>query len=505
MNVIFWNGGIKIGVLSRYVGPYKVSYWLRKHGYTSQVIDFVNAWQEQNLYKLTNHFIDSETKILAISTTFLGIHSYEWADGSTQTLPESVINVAKRIKEENPNIKIVMGGYKADLLSGFGVVDCSVMSYTTASEDIFLEYLEHLVKDSQAPVGRLIFPKLGKGEKSKSRMLYDSARNPTYSIENDDFQFSEQDGILLGEPLPLDVSRGCIFACRFCQYPHLGKGKLDYIRGMSYLEQEIRNNYEKFGTTNYYILDDTFNDTESKMQAFYDMTQRLPFKISYTSYLRADLIDRFPNTAFLLKESGCFGAYHGIESMHPEASKLVGKAWSGKKAKEFLPKLYHDTWKKEVPQHLNYIAGITGDTVQNVNESVEWFKSNDMHSMHYGYLGLFGTNNDDSRYTVQSEFDKNAEKYGYTFIEPFNGSSRSWVNDNWTTAIAKQVAEEANNKIAAAGRRLHVWCLPGLEWYGYSKETLRSIKRADVPLGQDFILDTTKIKQGQYFQLLLKL
>jgi hypothetical protein len=125
--------------------------------------------------------------------------------------------------------------------------------------------------------------------------------------------------------------------------------------------------------------------------------------------------------------------------------------------------------------------------------------------MHYGYLGLFGTNNDDSRYTVQSEFDKNAEKYGYTFIEPFNGSSRSWVNDNWTTAIAKQVAEEANNKIAAAGRRLHVWCLPGLEWYGYSKETLRSIKRADVPLGQDFILDTTKIKQGQYFQLLLKL
>ncbi len=430
MNAIFWNGGIRLGMTSRYIGPYKIAHWIRKHGYMAQVIDFSNAWHEKNLYKLTKKFITPDTRILAISTTFFALDTYEWSDGSEDNrMPERLINVARRIKQEFPKIKIVVGGYQADLLSGFGVIDASIMSYTMASEDIFLEYLEHLTKGTPPPLGRLIFPK-SKYLPNESRMWYDTARNPKYNIEDDDFRFIKQDCILPGEPLPLDISRGCIFACKFCQYPHLGKGKLDYIRGMEYIEQEILENYKNFGTTKYYILDDTFNDTEIKLQAFYDMTQRLPFKLSYSSYLRADLIDRFPNMAYLLKESGCFGAYHGIESFHPEASKLVGKAWSGKRGKEFLPKLYHDIWKGEVPQHTNFIVGFTGDTQKNIDDTVAWFIDNDMHSINFNYLSLFGPNNSNSIYTVQSEFDKNAEKYGYTFLEPPNGGFRSWKTDN---------------------------------------------------------------------------
>ena len=40
-------------------------------------------------------------------------------------------------------------------------------------------------------------------------------------------RFEKNDFILPGESLPLELSRGCIFKCRFCQYPNIGKDKDD--------------------------------------------------------------------------------------------------------------------------------------------------------------------------------------------------------------------------------------------------------------------------------------
>jgi radical SAM superfamily enzyme YgiQ (UPF0313 family) len=330
--------------------------------------------------------------------------------------------------------------------------------------------------------------------------LFDTAREPKFNIEYDDFRFTKQDCILPGEPLPIDISRGCIFACRFCQYPHLGKGKLDYIRGMDYLEKEILHNYENFGTTSYYVLDDTFNDTEFKMQSFYDMTQRLPFKISYYAFLRADLIDRFPNTAYLLKESGLIGAYHGIESMHPEASKLVGKAWSGKRGKEFLPELYHNIWKKEVTQHLNFIVGITKEPPESINDTVKWFEDNDMHGIKVVPLGLYGKDSTTSDFTVLSEFDKNYEKYGYTFTD-----DKNWKNDYWTRESAIKFAARVKQYIDTKSR-YGDWSVPTLEWYGYSRQELMTMKllEFDWSLNGD-MYSITMQKRTEYYNMLLAL
>ena len=163
----------------------------------------------------------------------------------------------------------------------YDIIDDSVMSYTESSEDVVLEYVNHIIKGEEPPIGEMVVPMLSRDTDEKPRMFYHTARNKRYNIELDDFKWTEQDGIIPDEPLPLDISKGCIFACAFCQYPHIGKTKFDYIRGMNYIEDELRFNYEKFGTTKYYILDDTFNDSVYKMQASKEMTDRLPFKIRY--------------------------------------------------------------------------------------------------------------------------------------------------------------------------------------------------------------------------------
>lgn len=498
MDVVFWNGGIKWEMLSRYIGPYKIAHWIRKRGYDCQVIDFIDQLSEEQLYAATKKFVTKDTKILAISMTFISNNVYKWESGNPGRIPEYCVRVLRNIKKEFPDLKVVIGGYMSDRVSGWGVVDASIMSYTDATEEIFIEYLKYLYGHNEAPIGRLIFPVWG--SKPVARMHYETARDKSYNIETDDFKFIKQDCILPGEPLPLDVSRGCIFACRFCQYPHLGKKKLDYIRGMEYIEAELRNNYDMWGTTNYYMLDDTFNDTEFKMQEFYNMTQRLPFKITFSAYLRADLIHRFPNMAHLLEESGLFGAYHGIETFHPEASKLVGKGWSGTHAKEYIPELFHNVWKGKIPMHTNFIVGFTGDTRKNVHETATWFINNNLHSIQFNQLGLFGPGNERSRYTVQSEFDKNAEKYGFIFTEGENEGYRAWKNDNWTSKTAYHVSQRAGERIKPY-KKINTWAVQPLLWYGYSKEYMMTARHVEMPW-LEFRAKSAQKYQEYYAQLM---
>jgi hypothetical protein len=177
-------------------------------------------------------------------------------------MPEFVVQVVRALKQEYPKLKVVLGGFAADFVPGFGVIDASVMSYTTATEDIFLEYIDHYRTGNALPLGSLTAIRDNRSTDTgytdtwnpgsnanhlKSRMCYNQARSPKYNIELDDFKFVEQDVILSTEALPLDVSRGCIFACRFCNFPHLGKKKLDYVRGMEYINSELVQNFETFG------------------------------------------------------------------------------------------------------------------------------------------------------------------------------------------------------------------------------------------------------------------
>jgi hypothetical protein len=505
MEVIFWSSEAHTNkVFNRYLGPYKVAYWLRKHNHTCQVIDFITHWTREELYAITKKFITSETKIIAISTTFLCTTRYKWTNGTRPRMPERAIWALTELKKEYPHLKIIVGGYVSNRIPSFNVIDATVMTYKGAPEDVFLEYLEHFTHGTPLPLGELEFriTDAGPGHE-KPMMTYHTARNPKYSIEVDDFKFSKQDFILPGEALPLDVSRGCIFSCKFCQFPHLGKGKLDYIRGMEFLKEEIIHNYENFGTTAYYIADDTFNDTEWKMSEFLKMTQSLPFKITFTAYLRADLIHRFPDTAHMLKEAGLFGAYHGIETLHPEASKIIGKAWSGKHAKEFIPELYHNIWKKEVPMHTNFIVGLPKETRHSVMQTLKWYYANNLHSIRFVALGIYKAGNDNTTYSVSSEFDRNSEKYGFTFEEGVKGiyGNRGWKNENWTELEAMKTSSQLNRILDKDKVAAHVWLNPGLMFLGWSKE--RILENRSERIGLTEAYEQTNEKYRLYYNTVI--
>lgn len=500
MDVVFWNSDHPQATsISRYIGPYKLSHWLKKHSFSSQVIDFIVYMTEEELYAYSKKFITSDTLALGISTTFMCNHIYTWPNGKQSPFPEHVQLVIRRLKQEFPNLKIVLGGYGSDRLYMSGLADATVMSYTQSNEDLFLEYLEYLKYKTPAPEYEII-KKFNAMDKIpvKHRVWFNKPKGARYTIDSDDFKWSKNDCILSGETLPLDVSRGCIFACRFCQYPHLGKGKFDYVRGMEYIREELIYNYENFNTVSYMILDDTFNDTEDKLQAFKDMTDTLPFKITYTAYLRADLIDRFPNTAYLLKDSGLFGAVHGIESLHPYASNLLGKGWSGKKAKEYIPKLYHDIWNGEVAQQLNFIIGLPKETKEDILNTVDWASSNNLYGMNLNVLGLFPKEND-SMYTITSEFERNSEKYGLFFDE-----KGQWYNETWTWETANDFRFEIWDKLKENNlQKLNVWYLGNVMMLGYDKKYILNTPMKN--FNQTVLMSLKHDKYREYFKKLSNL
>jgi radical SAM superfamily enzyme YgiQ (UPF0313 family) len=192
---------------------------------------------------------------------------------------------------------------------------------------------------------------------------------------------------------------------------------------MDLVKDEMQHNYDQWGVTNYYMLDDTFNADEQRVEMFAKMVSTLPFKINYATYLRLDLIAAHPQTEDMLLESGLLGAYFGVESLNLKASELIGKPWNGKKARDYLPKLYHDRWKKEVGLRAGFICGIPPETLDECLATNKWCIDNEIPNWYWHSLHISRDNYSE----FISEFDKNATSYGF-----------EWYVDNgmvlWKTA-----------------------------------------------------------------------
>lgn len=442
---------------SRTLGPYLLRHRIEKKGYTCQVIDHCQEFTSDDIINLIEHFITDKTVCLGLSSTFWQDIEQKFWDNDNG-MPPNLYPVTKYIKEKYPKIKIIVGGAGVRYLSKqIDYVDGFVVG---EAEDIFPELIEHYVLNSTPP--SFIIHEINK------KPYYNKPLQKTYQIETCDFMFSDNDAILSGEALPVEAARGCIFKCKFCAYPHLGKKKFDYLKGYQTLHDHFMRNYEKWNITNYLIMDDTFNDSEHKVNEFLELTKNLPFKLNYTAYIRADLLYTYDGQAEKLQESGLDGAVFGIESLHPKASLVVGKGWSGKHGKEFLPKLIHNTWGNKVNVHMGFIAGLPGETREDLLETLKWLNDNKLHAS-WSALQIQTVNNLASKtlesVSFLSEFDRNSLAYGYKFDK--NGV---WYNDYWTFNEAVEFRADLNQKRKIS--RLNPWIAQQAKKLGYSMHDL---------------------------------
>lgn len=448
--------------LMRPLGPYQIAWYLRKHNYSVQVLEFVYQLNDEQIIELLDKFVTKNTKIIGLG---LMINMDGAAAGSIIKKFERVLAICKK---RYPHTKLIVGGPSAAAWSRMWR-NSTLFDYvfTGHTEDQVLGLMDHLVRGEPHPQFELVDGNKLMREGTPVR------HEKLFNIEQDDHLWNESDCIQPGESLPLELGRGCIFKCKFCRYPYIGKHKNDFSRKMDCVRQELVDNYERWGVTNYYMLDDTFNADQERLRAFYAMTQTLPFKIQYATYIRVDLLHAHPDSQFMLPESGLKGCFFGIESFNKEAAELVGKPWSVK-AKEWIPTLHNDIWKKSVNFQLGFIAGLPPETLPTLRETNQWCMDNDIPS--WTWAGL--TINRDAHDQYKSDFDINAEQYGFEWIN-YEGKPM-WKSEYATAKIAKEweftLVEEAKPY-----QKLACWYLFELPNFGYKLDEFMSKRQVEIP------------------------
>jgi len=415
---------------ARGVAAYQLASWIRHHGYTVKVIDFCHLIQTNDLVNIVEKHIGPETLAIGVSSTF-------W-NGEIQTSrdfpePDWVLN-AHRLISSRHKLPWLLGGYAAaspKLSQEWWV------KFHSNAEDALLKWMDE------------------NSSKLRRRELFD-IKTLTKSFVEDDF-------IQPFEVMPIELGRGCMFKCRFCRYDLLGKTPGTYLRDYGLLKDEFLRNYDEWGTTKYSYLDDTVNESEEKVRALADIAQSLPFKLEWVGYNRLDLICRRPGMIQMLKDSGLRSAYFGIESFHPRASLVVGKGWSGKEAKDFLLKLKKE-WNEDITWYLSFIIGLPGEDRASIEDSNQWCIDNGMYEWTFHPLNI----NLSPGKLLKSEFDREYEKYGYSF--PFN-DGLNWKNDLWTWKEARQYSLELIGRTTTEHKPT-AWFLAQLVGLGYNYEDL---------------------------------
>lgn len=491
MQVILFTDVADTVGYGKYAGTYKVATELRKAGYTCQVVDLFSKYSYSELEKIIDKFVTSETILIGFSCTLMEkrIGSTVYNFGRNDSEVESLMSYAK---SKNLKIKVAVGGARITSNVGWSFVDYAVIN---KGDIAIVKLVEHLLYGTNLPVIKT------------SPVIIIDGSSSDYFYTQDQFAeskilFEKQDIILPGECLPIEVARGCIFSCAYCHFDLIGKRIGDWQKTADSLRDEMMRNYEMFQTTHYMVSDELVNESLPKMELIHKVFTSLPFKVTYTSYARLDLISAFPEMREMILESGAVSIAFGIETMNDVAGKKIGKGLGSKRVKAALAHC-SETWKNKIVTSSNFIMGLPGESEQSMRETVDWLVSDECTLDVFGFLPLFIRHDEDGRST--SKIDRDPAKFGYVLHE-----DKPWEGEHMNFTRASQLVREFYNdprvqkkaKLSAAtwvGRIINL---------GYTTEDVFAMIQ-DINLDKNAVTNLmgaqAVIKKNEYYSELMKI
>jgi radical SAM superfamily enzyme YgiQ (UPF0313 family) len=347
-NIFDWPRSI----IGRANGAYRIAGLLRENGFDVEVLDFFNNWSIDELKQFLLHYpID-----------FLGISFGLAYLNNTSLQPTKFIQLAR---EMYPNIKVIAGGSTV-LFNKADGIDLHFKGFADGAIEDIVNYL----KEGVYPNNSIEFKTLDQVKNIIDCNHY----YKDFDLSRLHTKYTKNDFISRHENLTLEVSRGCVFKCKFCNFPLIGKKKNDYIRLKEDLKEEIIYNYENYGVSQYSITDDTFNDNEYKIDILYEISQEVDFDLKFMCFARVDLIHAKPHTLEKMMASGIKAMFFGIESLKPESSKIIGKSFTGDRCIEYLRVI-----KDKYPNlHItgSFIIGLPHESEEEAERNIDFLVEN---------------------------------------------------------------------------------------------------------------------------------
>ncbi len=450
-------GSIDFDLVSRPIGLFRLRTAAEDQGFDVEVIDYSWCIEENEMLAICDHCIGDNTLVFGISGvwwSFLGMNAglkkHLWAC-------ESFFNI---FKKKYPHVKIVLGAPPTGMNIPQVLKDNCDWVFSGFSDQSFPELLKKLSGQQST---------LKYFKEEKHYVVKSNRDHVVQNMSTIQTKWKENDGWLSNQPIPLELSRGCIFKCAFCNHPFLGKKSFDYIRSEESIADELSRNYELFGTTRYLLLDDTMNDSLEKLDRLDRAIElsKIP-NFEFCAYIKPETIVTNPSMIQKLKHLGLRGGFVGIESFNMTARKSIGKGMDINKVNDVCAKLVSQSNAK---LFCSLILGLPGDKLEDADKWLDFLKANRKNlyscwNMHP--LGIMGEVGEDGT----SLIEKNPEKFGYTLLS-FDSlyNTWHWKNKNMSSMAAGLKAENFRQK--SSGYLTAGGWIVGSHWYiGSSDETI---------------------------------
>lgn len=424
-------------------GAYRLATELRNKGYSVLTVDFCSALNFDDYKEILDSAIGDNTIAVGFSTTwfpyrpnekfpdpYIQFPKQEWIQyGISYQFSIDPSKFVKYVKKLNSNTKVIVGGAK---------------SYEYVKEptldNIFIGFAENTIIDF---LNSITGPKI---------IDYDrKAINGKFDFNLSTTRYVDTDCIHPDELLTFEFSRGCIFNCAFCSYPHKNQKTKNFTKYQDVIYQEFLENYQKWGTTAYRITDDTFNDYTEKLQVINEVIQDLPFQPYFWSYVRQDLCGMHPEQIKLLYDIGVRETFYGMETWTDTTAKIIRKGGKLENKIKAL-KMCKEYWGDDVWTTASFVIGLPEDTQKDWYDFANWYEQEGYQYIDFASLGTLVLRDygEQGQYIFQSDIELDLKKYGYE-MDSFITWTRSTGDIN-SSIIAENVRKTVNKQIAHKNR-----------------------------------------------------
>ncbi len=335
----------------RGLGAHIIKRIFHDHDATATVFDYGTHWPKQELKdSLKTFFKDSEDNVIGLSVPIRRSSDRE-EDSSICYF----LNLAKEIKKELKNVRIIIGGIRVVQPEDIVLFKDVDGVFIGRSDEMLREWIKgNDLSHFNRTVHTNIFTNLNYDMDKEKPVLYDL--------------FQEDDCLDEKDVLGLEISLGCKFNCSFCNYPlrNAKNLKLNCEEAMLYTFKTAK---EKHGITRYFIADDTMNESNEKLELLAKVVSQLDYKPEISAFARLDVLSKRPEQIPLMKQAGIIGLNFGIETMSKEAAKAIKKGYNFEQTISTLQSL-----RNQIPGiwiSAGFISGLKGDTRENLSSKIK--------------------------------------------------------------------------------------------------------------------------------------
>lgn len=335
-------------------GTYRIATYLREtYGLDVEVVDYLHSWTYEELKEIVDSRVDFNTKLVGVGGIFY----------------LNTPNITAMFKYVKSKYDVVTAAGSQGLWSIASIpdIDYYVVGYGELGIDAIL-------KGNPKYTTKQLHPSM---PEIKVIDCMDIKEYNAFPWANIGINYESRDFIRPEETLSFETSRGCRFQCAYCNFPILGV-KEDHTRSAEDFERDIKRNYDNWGTTDYIITDDTFNDYTEKVEKYADVVQSLDFEVDFTGYIRADLMTQRPGDLEQLARMRFNSHLYGIESTNRPSAKAMGKGGDPKKILEGILQA-KEYFLKETGFYrgeMSFIWGLPYETRETLDWTFNWIDKN---------------------------------------------------------------------------------------------------------------------------------